>query len=158
VKQHAAVGAISIAIDLGNAMLDAEARGGAAVIDAICDSLKGRILGQGPITHATLETRGSYDRARYVIDGGGEPLTVYVLNEHMAVDQGERRVSTFPDVIALLDVATGRPVPVERTAQGMEVAVLAVDRSVIPLASGVTDPAVYPEVEAEMGIALAQYL
>jgi DUF917 family protein len=76
----------------------------------------------------------------------------------MAVDGGGARLSTFPDVIALLDLASGQPVAVKDTQRGQEVAVLAVDRGVIPLASGVTDPDVFPEVEAIMGIPLARYL
>jgi hypothetical protein len=38
------------------------------------------------------------------------------------------------------------------------VAVLTVDRNVIPLTSGVTDPDVFPMVGTIMGIALARYL
>ncbi len=157
-REHAALGAISLAIRLGEAMIAAEPGGGAAVIAAITGTLGGRILGAGPVTEASLETRGSYDHARFVVGAQPHPLTVYVLNEHMAVDAGGARLSTFPDVIALLDQATGQPVAVKDTRLGQEVAVLAVDRSAIPLASGVTDPAVFPEVEELMGIPLARYL
>jgi DUF917 family protein len=158
VREHAALGAISLAIRLGEAMIAAEPQGGPAVIAAITDTLRGRILGTGPVTEASLETIGSYDHARFVVGAAPHPLTVYVLNEHMAVDGGGARLSTFPDVIALLDLASGQPVAVKDTQPGQEVAVLAVDRGVIPLASGVTDPDVFPEVEAIMGIPLARYL
>ena len=158
VRRHAALGAVSLAIGLGEAMIAAEPEGGAAVVDAITRTLKGRILGTGKIGDMQLETRGSYDHARFVVAADPDPLTVYVLNEHMAVDGGGRRLSTFPDMIALLSTQTGQPIAVEHTKIGQEVAVLAVDRSVLPLASGVTDPQVYPEVEALMGIELARYL
>src|SRR5437868_9797463 len=157
VRQHAALGAVSLAISLGEAMIAAEPEGGAAVVDAITRTLKGRILGTGKISDMQLETRGSYDHARFVVAADPDPLTVYVLNEHMAVDGGGRRLSTFPDVIALLSTQTGQPIAVEHTKIGQEVTLLAVDRSVLPLASGVTDPQVYPEVEALMGIELARY-
>lgn len=139
-------------------MIAAEPQGGAAVIAAIVGTLRGRILGTGPVIEASLETRGSYDHARFVVDAHPHPLSVYVLNEHMAVDGGGERLSAFPDVIALLDLASGQPVAVKDTRPGQEVAVLAVDRSLIPLASGVTDPEVFPEVEEIMGIPLARYL
>jgi uncharacterized protein len=158
VREHAALGAISLAIRLGEAMIAAEPQGGSAVIEAITGSLRGRILGSGPVVEASLETRASYDHARFVVGARPHSLTVYVLNEHMAVDGGGERLSTFPDVIALLDLATGQPVAVKDTQVGREVAVLAVDRSVIPLASGVIDPEVYPEVEEVMGIPLARFL
>jgi hypothetical protein len=158
VRKNAALGAISLAIRLGQAMISAESDGGAAVINAITTTLDGRILGAGPIIDAALETKGSYDHARFVVGAQPEPLTIYVLNEHMAVDGGGQRLSTFPDVIALLSTETGQPVAVQHTKVGQEVAVLAVDRSVIPLASGVTDRSVFPEVEAIMGIELARYL
>jgi uncharacterized protein len=158
VRENAALGAISLAIRLGQAMIAAEARGGGAVIEAITGTLKGRILGTGRVSVAELETRGSYDHARFVVDAAPAPLTVYVLNEHMAVEAAGKRLSTFPDVIALLSTETGQPVAVQHTRVGQEVAVLAVDRSVLPLASGVTDPDVFPEVEELMGIELARYL
>jgi uncharacterized protein len=158
VRKNAALGAVSLAIRLGEAMSAAEGSGGAAVIEAITGTLKGRVLGTGRVSLAEIETRGSYDRGRFVVDAAPHPLTVYVLNEHMAVEGGGQRLSTFPDVIALLSTETGQPVAVEHTRVGQEVAVLAVDRGVLPLASGVTDPDVFPEVEAEMGIELARYL
>jgi DUF917 family protein len=158
VREHAALGAISLAIRLGEAMIAAESRGGEAVIEAICTTLQGRILGTGPVVAASLETKGSYDHARFVVGATPHSLTVYLLNEHMAVDGGGERLSTFPDVIALLDLVTGQPVAAKDTRQGQEVAILAVDRTVIPLASGVKDPDVFPEVEELMGIPLARYL
>src|ERR1700732_3158732 len=47
VKAHAALGGISIALALGEAIIAAERKGGAAVIDAICRHMQGEIIGQG---------------------------------------------------------------------------------------------------------------
>src|SRR5436305_5571407 len=45
VKKHAALGGISLALALGEAILAAERKGGAAVIDAICRVMKGALSG-----------------------------------------------------------------------------------------------------------------
>src|SRR5712691_13371986 len=49
VKKNAALGGISLALDLGEAIIAAEPKGGGAVIDAICKQMKGEIIGQGKV-------------------------------------------------------------------------------------------------------------
>ena len=49
VKQHAALGGISRALELGHAIMAAEAKGGRAVIEAICRTTSGKILGEGKV-------------------------------------------------------------------------------------------------------------
>jgi DUF917 family protein len=79
------------------------------------------------------------------------------MNEYMAVSDGEGvRLATFPDVIATLGV-DGRPVSVGQIREGDELAVLNIDKSRVPLSSSVKDPAVYPVVEAALGIPIARY-
>src|SRR5919199_660287 len=59
VKQHAAVGAISYALRLGEAMLAAQPLGAEAVIEAAVRETKGHILGRGPVRDARVDTRDS---------------------------------------------------------------------------------------------------
>ncbi|MBI3977458.1 MAG: DUF917 family protein [Chloroflexi bacterium] len=157
VKEHAAVGAISVAIRLGEAMNQAMPRGGRAVIEAACETVGGRILGVGPATNVKFVTRGGFDHGRFVIQSGPAPLTISFLNEYMAVDADGERLSTYPDTIATLSTATGLPVNVMDMEEGTEVAVFAVDKTQLPQCSGGKDPTVYPEVEEIMGIELARY-
>ncbi|WP_163202629.1 S-methyl thiohydantoin desulfurase domain-containing protein, partial [Citrobacter koseri] len=54
VRENAALGGISRALELGAAIIAAEPKGGAAVIDAICDTAKGSILFQGKVSAKNL--------------------------------------------------------------------------------------------------------
>ena len=63
VREHEALGAMFLASALGEAMMTAEPRGGAAVIEAITSTLRGHILGSGVMYRGELQPRslcGSY--------------------------------------------------------------------------------------------------
>jgi DUF917 family protein len=157
VRKHGALGAVSLALSVGEAMRAARDRGADAMIAAILRSAGGRILGKGVVQKPELRTEGGFDHARYTITGDGDPFTVYTLNELMAVDHGTQRVATFPDVIALLSLDTGLPLPVSHLRDGANVALFQVPKSQIPLSSSVKDPQAYPELEEIMGIELSRY-
>ena len=74
----------------------------------------------------------------------------------MTVEAGGQRLATFPDVITTLSLGDGRPVSIADIAEGDDVAVLAVDKSRVPLGAGVKEPSVYPEVEEMLGRSLAE--
>ena len=158
VRQHAALGGISLALRLGEAIEAAESGGGAAVIDAICATLHGEILIRGTVAAKTLVyTADAFDVGTIAIADGARRCTLHVMNEYMAVDDaaGNRR-ATYPDVITTLDV-DGRPISAGHVREGMTLAVLRVAKDRIPLSSSVTDPSVYPVVEKTLGIAIADY-
>jgi uncharacterized protein len=158
VKQHAALGGISIALALGEAILAAEPKGGTAVIDAICRQMQGEIIGQGKIARKAVRyTTDAFDIGTIRIGEGGDVLVLHIMNEYMAVeDAGGKRLASYPDVIATLDRA-GVPVSVGEISEGMELLVLRIRKDVIPLSSSVTDPSVYPMCEQALGISLADY-
>ncbi|WP_181702069.1 DUF917 domain-containing protein [Chthonobacter albigriseus] len=158
VKANAALGGISLALALGEAIIAAAARGGSAVIDTICKTTGGSIIASGTITRkAVVYTKEAFDIGTITIGSGAKAATLHVMNEYMAVDDADgARLSTFPDVITTLD-KDGEPLSVGQLHEGMEVFVLQVPQSVIPLGAGVTDPSVYPPVEKALGIDLARY-
>jgi DUF917 family protein len=158
VRQHAALGGISLALTLGEAILAAEARGGHAVIDTICRTTGGSILAEGEIVAKdVVYTREAFDIGTVTIRKNGRVWTLHVMNEYMAVDDGDaKRIATFPDVITSLD-PEGEPLSVGQLRVGQSIFVLHVPKSVIPLSSSVLDPSVYPFVEAAMGIDIASY-
>lgn len=159
VRQHAALGGISMALALGEAILAAEPRGGNAVVDAICSKTNGKIIGSGKVAKNTLQyTNEAFDIGVIEVGTGSSRLSIHVMNEHMAVENANgERVATYPDVITTLDT-NGNPVSAGNVRVGMEILVLHVDRSHLPLSSSVTDPAVYPPVEKALGINLTDYL
>lgn len=152
VREHGAVGAISFALELGEAMLASEATGPEAVIDAIASSLGGRIAGRGSVGHKRLRTEGGFDIGALEV---GE-LELGFVNEYMTIEAAGERLATFPDVITTLSARDGRPVSIADIEEGDEVAVLAVDKSRVPLGAGVKEPSVYPEVEEMLGKPLAK--
>ena len=151
VREHGAVGAISFALRLGEAILEAEPRGAETTVDAITAVLGGRILGRGTVRRKRLRTEGGFDVGGLVV---GE-LEIDFVNEYMTVEAAGQRLATFPDVIATLSSGNGRPVSIADISEGEEVAVLAVDKSLVPLGAGVKEPSVYPEVEEMLGKEIA---
>ena len=153
VAEHAAVGAISFALDLGEALLAAQERGPAAVIDAAVAHLGGAILARGPVRAKELRTVNAFDIGR--IDVGD--LELGFVNEYLTAESGGERLATFPDVLATLSTASGRIISIADIAEGDDVVVLHVPKAHVPLGDGVKEPSVYPEVEAMLGKPLAQY-
>lgn len=158
VRKHAALGGISLALRLGEAIIAAEPKGGSAVIDAIVRTTGGAILVKGTVTRRdVVYTKQAFDIGAVVLGEGDAATTIHVMNEYMAIeDAAGRRLATFPDVITTLD-ASGTPLSVGQVRVGMYVFVLHVPKGIIPLSSSVRDPSVYPPVEEAMGIEIAKY-
>ncbi len=158
VRDNAALGGISLALRLGEAILAAEPKGPSAVIDAICKDTGGSILGSGRITAKNVVyTPEAFDIGTLTIGEGDRAITLHVMNEYMAiVDASGNRLATFPDIIATLSDGA-EPMSVGHLKVGMNVHLFHVPKTIIPLASSVKDPAVYPSVERAMGIEIARY-
>jgi DUF917 family protein len=158
VRRNAALGGISLALALGEAILAAEGKGGAAIIDAIVATTGGAILTEGTITDkSVVYTKEAFDIGTVTLGAGDKATVLHVMNEYMAVETAEgTRIATFPDVITTLS-PEGEPLSVGQLSVGMRLFVLHVPKTVIPLASSVLDPSVYPPVEKAMGIELARY-
>src|SRR5699024_5243548 len=100
VKQHAALGGISRALKLGAAIIAAEPKGGAAVIDAICKETDGSIIGTGKVLENNLQyTNEAFDIGTILVKCGKNVLTLHVMNEHMAVTTANGdRIACYPDI------------------------------------------------------------
>ncbi len=158
VRRNAALGGISMALKLGEAIIEAEKRGGSAVIDAICKTTGGHILAEGTITKKdVVYTKEAFDIGTITVGAGDKAVTLHVMNEYMAVDDADgTRVATFPAVITTLS-EEGEPLSVGQLKGGMHVFILHVPKEIIPLSASVLDPTVYPPVEKAMGIEIARY-
>jgi uncharacterized protein len=153
VADHAAVGAISFALSLGEAILAVETAGGARMIEVTADHLGGRILAQGPVRSRELRTEHAFDIGTVTVEG----LELGFVNEYLTAESDGERLATFPDVLATLSPETGRIISIANLREGDEVAVLHVPKANVPLGDGVKEPSVYPEVEAMLGKPLAEY-
>jgi uncharacterized protein len=157
VKKHAALGGISLALALGEAIMAAEPKGGAAVIEAICRQMRGEIIGTGKVKRKAVQyTSDAFDVGVVEIETRNG-CVLHVMNEYMAVeDASKKRLASYPDVIATLN-PDGVPVSVGEIREGMELLVLRIAKGVIPLSSSVTDPSVYGVCEKVLGINLTDY-
>ncbi len=161
VREHAALGAITVALDLGAAMAAARKSGAEAVVEAVLDRLEGRVLARGPLDHAVpLVTRGGWDHGTLRVGRGDQAVDVPYLNEFMAATGSGERLATYPDTIAILDAETGLPLAVKdsQAATGREVVAVAVDAAVLPLSSSAVDPIGLAEVEQIMDLELVAHL
>jgi len=153
VAEHAAVGAISFALDLGEAILAAEPSGPQRMIEVTAEHLGGRILTTGPVRSKSLRTDNAFDIGAVEV----EDVELGFVNEYLTAESGGERLATFPDVLATLSLQTGRIISIANLREGDEVAVLHVSKANVPLGDGVREPSVYPEVEAMLGKSLAEY-
>jgi len=158
VRKNAALGGISRALTLGEAIRAAQSKGATAVIDAICKTTNGSILAQGKVTAKNVHyTQEAFDIGTITVRNGNRDVILHVMNEYMAVDDGDgQRLATFPDVITTLDT-NGSPVSVGNVHEGMKILVFHINKTEIPLSASVKDPSVYPIVEKALGISLADY-
>jgi len=158
VARHAALGGISMALDLGYTILKAKPKGGSAILNAILQSTQGTILTEGIISKKSINyTKEAFDVGTITIDKGNKAITIHIMNEYMAVDDAQgKRLAGFPDVITALS-DEGHPLSVSELQESMHIHVLHIAKTLIPLGAGVIDPAVYPPVEKILGIELANY-
>ncbi|MDP2948449.1 MAG: DUF917 family protein [Chloroflexota bacterium] len=152
VREHGAPGAISQAIGLGQAMLDAPA---AKRTQAAAAFLGGKVVARGVVTSFVLETRGGFDIGRLGLSGDGEAFTLTFWNEYMTLD-GHSRLATFPDLIMTFD-PEGLPVTSAELREGREVQVLTVPASRLILGSGMRDKALFVVAEEAVGKTIIPY-
>jgi DUF917 family protein len=144
VREHGAPGAITFALELGEAM----SRGRAV------DFLKGRVLVQAEVSENSVAYRDGFDVGTVRVGD----VTLGVYNEFMTAERRGERLATFPDFLGSLDPASGDPLAIAELKPGRRVVIVYTPSRNIPLGAGVFDRAVYPEVEAAMGIEIARFV
>lgn len=156
VKEHAVLGGISMALDLGWALLEAGDSPNKK-LDALCKQAGGEIVFQGSVASTSLEyTKQAFDVGVIELKEGRRKAKIHVMNEHMALDISGKRVSTYPDVITTLD-SQGEAISAGHIKPGDEIYIFSAPKDKIPLSSSVKDRAVYGKVEEILGISIADY-
>jgi DUF917 family protein len=146
VAKHGAPRAITFALELGEAMQ----RG----LPGAIEFLKGDVLVEGEVKDNRVVYRDGFDVGTLRIGD----ITLGVYNEFMTAERKGERLATFPDFLGSLDPATGDPLAISELKPGRRVAIIHSAAENIPLGAGVFDAAVYPEVEAAMGMEIARYV
>ena len=81
-RANAALGGISLALTLGEAIIAAEGKGGSAIIDAIVRTTGGSILSEGTITDkSVVYTKEAFDIGTVTLGTGDGASVLHVMNE-----------------------------------------------------------------------------
>jgi hypothetical protein len=98
-------------------------------VDGIIRATGGRTLLTGTIVDVERRTTGGFARGIVTLDGtGGDTgrvVRVHVQNENLLATEGTTTLASVPDLITIVDEATGDAVATERIRYGMRVVVLA---------------------------------
>ncbi|MBM7837130.1 DUF917 family protein [Alkalihalobacillus xiaoxiensis] len=141
VKQNAAVGGITQAIELGRTFLSEAV--GLNKIEAVTTFLQGRIVKVGTVNAFQLHTAGGFDVGTLRVDNC--ELTFW--NEFMTIEENGERKGTFPDLIMTFDVQSGAPVVSAEIQNGQQLAVVCVPKTELLLSSTMENLALLSTIE-----------
>lgn len=143
IKQNAAVGGLSHALELGEKFYEGlEKSPTDAILNAV-DFLKGEIITKGFVKNFSLVTRGGFDVGSLSIDG--YELTFW--NEYMTIEKDNIRLATFPDLIMTFDIKTGMPITTAELKEDMNVCLIKTNMNNIKLGSTMYDKELLKEIE-----------
>jgi uncharacterized protein len=156
VRRTAIAGTLTLAIRLGEAVIDAR-REHRDPVAAATDEMGGRLLFTGKITDVDRRLVGGFARGALTMDGTGDDagrtLDIRFQNENLVArdDQGTV-ICAVPDLICIVDVESGEPITTEVLRYGLRVAVIGIPAPEMlktELALRYVGPAAfgYPDVE-----------
>ena len=145
-RDHAALGALQQALDVGRALLGADNPQEAA--EAVCWVLDGEIVGQARVTRLVLRSEGGFDVGQVELEGGYE-LTFW--NEYMTLERQGQRLATFPDLIATFSATENRPISSAELQEGQEVLIIRVPKERLRLGAGMRRPLLFQVAEEAVG-------
>ena len=141
VREHAALGGITQAIELGGVYLAAPA--GRERINAVVGHLGAEVLTEGAVTEVQIVQRGGFDVGLVHID----EFELTFWNEYMTAERGEQRLGTFPELLMTLDAQTGAPVVTADIREGQDVVVIKVGVDRLLLGSPMRDATLLSGIE-----------
>ena len=156
-RQKGAVGCISQARMIGRHW---EACIGSMpkLLQMLKDLLDCRVLGEGRIDRLELNIGGGFDVGSFQVETAGDPLKVDFMNEYLTAEQGNVRLATFPELIAVIDAKTQLPVCSAQLKKGMDVVVVAVPMNSLLLGKGMYIPELFEPLEEVIQKPMRSYL
>ncbi len=125
-------GSYTLAHAIGNAVLQAR-RAHTDAVQAILDRTEGAVLFRGQIVDVERRLVAGFARGMLAVRGSGSDagrtLSIAFQNENLIAWEGADRdavIATVPDLITLVDDASGEPVTTEIVRYGLRVAVLGI--------------------------------
>ncbi|MEM0239716.1 MAG: DUF917 family protein [Ignisphaera sp.] len=152
IRENAAVGGLSKAIEVGRIILKYYGDTEAIALNVIRHLGGGQVIDRGLVESINLETRGGYDIGRIVVKGASKYYEITFWNEYMTLeDFSGVRLATFPDLIVTLSMKTSLPITSAEIKEGDDVLIVVIPKNLIPLGAGVKDPEILKQVESILG-------
>jgi len=156
-RENAAVGGISQAIKLGKIMREAKEKGPEYVIDQATKYLRGRKIAEGRIEEIKIKTIGGFDIGNVIVRDKNVVYKLIFWNEYMCLEKDGKRIGTFPDLIATINLKTGLPLPTADVREGQNVVILHVPRQELKLGTGMEDPEIFKQIEEATNKQIIKY-
>ncbi len=158
VADHAAVGALSLSIDIGRRLYEERGRGDKVeyVLKKIIDAEI--ICSNGSVKKYSLTTEGGFDIGAIMVENEEECYSITFWNEYMTVDNNGKRLATFPDLINLLDAETGIPLTSAVIEEGQKVIIVKINRKKLILGSSMANRSLFEEAENIIKKELVKYV
>lgn len=156
-REHGAPGAITEAINLGYAYLEAEAEDPEARVLSAIKFLKGELVCKAEITSNIIKTKGGFDSGYMKLRQGEEEWELTYLNEYMTLEKDGERLATFPDLLSTFN-DEGEPVTSASLKQGDVVYLVEVPKEKILVGDGNKYTENYRLVEEVLGKSMSPHL
>ena len=127
VRSTAVPNTLSLARDLGNAVLQAR-NNGEDPLEAILHTCPGKVLFTGKVVDLDRRTTAGFARGTVTIDGmdlfNGQRMVIEFQNENLIAQRDGAIVCTVPDLICAVATDLGEPVTTELMRYGLRVTIL----------------------------------
>ncbi|MCC0651540.1 MULTISPECIES: DUF917 domain-containing protein [unclassified Clostridioides] len=143
VKENAAIGGISHAIDLGREFYLGLEISKDKAINNVVEFLNGDVVSEGTIEILELETTGGFDVGKLIVNG----YEVTFWNEYMTIEKENNRIATFPDLIMTFDKNTGMPVTSAEIREGQEIVLIKTSKENLKLSITMTQEELLKDIE-----------
>jgi len=154
VKQNAAIGGLSHAIETGRVFKQGLERSPGDAVRAVADFVGGEIFAKEKVREFHIKTEGGFDVGIAKI--GDMELTFW--NEYMTLDSPDKRIATFPELIMTFDAISGQPLTTAQMEQGQEVYIMTAPMSAMKLSSTMYETELLQQVEGIVNKELVKHL
>ena len=155
---NAATGALSLAIELGKVLLK-YLNDPANAAYKISEKMDGKVFEKCKVLSQEIITKGGFDIGKAILECADEKYELTYVNEFMTLENSKgQRLATFPDLITLISSEVAKPVLSAELREDMEVHMVIINRSKIPLGSGLKFKETYTDLEKALEKPITAYI
>ncbi len=154
IKENGAINGVSHAIETGKKFYEGLATSPAEAIKSVVDFLNGEVVVEGLVSEFELVTKGGFDVGKVIVDG----VEMTFWNEYMTLENKDKRLYTFPDLIMSFDEESGKPITTADIKKGMNIVIIATKKNNIKLGAGMHDLNLLKEIEPIVNKEIVKYV